>query len=389
MVIDIKKNLLLTLDFPPNYGGVATYYYNVCKNLPSDKIVVIAPEYADTKKFDYSQSFTIIRKDLAARKPRPKLVKIFDTLKWASAISYVEKIVKNHNIEMIQVGQILPLGTVALALKKKAKIPYIVYAHGLDIVVAQKFYRKKQLLRRIIKEASGIVANSNFTKDEIVKLGANPDKVIVVYPCPNLLPERVSEVETEQIITNNQLKGKKIILTVGRLIERKGHDMVIKALPEILKKVPNTVYVIVGNGPDKKRLETLVGQKKLGEHVKFVSAVANKYLAGFYEVCDIFVMPNRQLTNGDVEGFGITFLEANSFGKPVIGGRSGGVPEAILDGRTGLLVDPANQAEIADSISQLLLDQARAERLGLQGLERVTEFFEWHIQTEKIKGILK
>lgn len=385
----IKKNLLITLDFPPIHGGVATYYYNVCQNLPADKIVVIAPEDPNALKFDQLQNFPIIRKNLANLKPSPRILKALDTIKWASAISYLEKVVKNHRIEMIQVGQILPLGTVALALKMKKKIPYVIYAHGLDVAAAQKFERKKRLIKKIIKHADGIVANSNFTKNEIVQLGADPDKVIVVYPCPNLEPEQASEVTVQEVIKNYHLQNKKIILTVGRLVERKGQDMVIKAMPLILKRVPNAIYVIVGTGPDKKRLETLAGENKLGEYVKFVGTVPNKYLAAFYELCDVFIMPNRQLKNGDVEGFGISFLEANAFGKPVIGGRSGGAPEAILDGRTGLLVSPENVLDVAEKTSQLLLDKSTAVRLGMQGLERVTDFFDWRIQTEKIKEILK
>ena len=141
----IKKSLLITLDFPPNYGGVATYYHHICDNLPSDKIVVVAPEHPEAEKFDQVQRYNIVRKNLANPTKVPKLFKMLNTLKWMSSIKFIAEIIKNHDIELLQVGQILPLGTVALALKAKYKIPYIFYAHGLDITLPQKIYRKKKV----------------------------------------------------------------------------------------------------------------------------------------------------------------------------------------------------------------------------------------------------
>ena len=248
--------------------------------------------------------------------------------------------------------------------------------------------RKKTLLKKIIAGAKAIIANSHWTEDELIKLGAEPKKITVVHPCPNLRPEQTSEWKVEEIFQDYQLKDKKILLTVGRLVERKGHDMVIKTLPQIIKTLPNVIYLVVGSGPYKKNLEKLVNQSRLGDYVKFINAVDQSDLAAFYQICDVFIMPARELPNGDVEGFGIVYLEANLFGKPVIGGRSGGVPEAIIDGKTGILVNPTDAFDIAQATIKLLTDSAYAERLGIQGLQRVAENFDWAAQTEKIKAIL-
>lgn len=391
---DIKKSLLITLDFPPNLGGVATYYYNVCKNLPPDKIVVLAPKQEGDAEFDKKQNFPIIRKNLINQFPNfnsrsiDGIFKIASTVKWLSLIKYFKPIIKSHQIELIQAGQVLPIGTLAMFYKRKNQIPYIFYAHGLDILLPQKFKRKKTMLKQIIKEAEAIVANSYFTKDELIKLGADSQKIIVVYPCPNLEIESVSEWKTEKILEEHALKDKKIILTVGRLVERKGHDMVIRALPKIIQAIPEVLYLIVGTGPNKENLEKLVNLLGLRDYVKFLGVTDQNDLAAYYQICDVFLMPSRQLTNGDVEGFGIVYLEANLFGKPVIGGKSGGVPEAIIDEKTGLLVNPTDINEIAQKTIGLLTDQAYAQRLGLQGLQRVTEEFDWPSQTEKIKAIL-
>lgn len=391
---NIKKSLLVTLDFPPNLGGVAAYYYNVCKNLPADKIVVLAPPQEGAQDFDSQQKFTIIRKNtlnnLPLSKPRgiSNIFKIFTRFKWMTIIKDINETIKNHKIELLQIGQVLPLGTLAMVCQSSKKIPYIFYAHGLDITLPQTFKRKKILLKKIIKHAKAIVANSHWTKDELTNLGADPSKVTVVYPGPNLSAEQSSEWEIEEIKKEHDLKDKKVLLTVGRLVERKGHDMVIKALPKIIQAIPNVIYLIVGNGPRKAHLEKLVNQNSLRDYVEFISNVDQNSLAALYQICDVFIMPSRQLANGDVEGFGIVYLEANMFGKPVIAGQSGGVPEAVVHGQTGILVNPTDIEQITQAAVKLLNNQAYAAKLGTQGLERVSSQFDWPSQVDKIKPLL-
>ncbi|OGY44435.1 MAG: hypothetical protein A2729_02110 [Candidatus Buchananbacteria bacterium RIFCSPHIGHO2_01_FULL_39_14] len=391
----IKKTLLVTLDFPPHLGGVASFYYNVCKRLPPDKIVVLAPDGKGADDFDHREHFPIIRKKLLNQFPQswPRglagILKLAATVRWVSLIRGISQVVKNHHIELMIAGQVLPIGTLALIYYQRRKIPYIIFAHGLDILLPQNYLRKTVILKKILSRAKAIIANSHFTKDEIIKLGVKAEKIIVINPCPDNTPAMLSEWKAQELREEHELIGKKILLTVGRLVERKGHDLVIKALPEIIKSVPNLIYLIVGDGPNRKNLEHLVNENSLRDYVKFIGVASEKELACFYHLGNVFVMPARQLQNGDVEGFGMVYLEANSFGKPVIGGKSGGVTEAIIDGQTGLLVNPDNVNELIKAVIKLLTDMALAERLGLQGLERVTKDFDWQTQVEKIKEILK
>lgn len=385
---NIKKSLLITLSFPPDLGGEQAFYYNIAKNLPADKIVVIAPEQEGSKEFDQRQDFPIIRKNFNSLKPQTGLDKLFGTIKWMKLSKDIREIVKNHNIDIIHAGQILPIGTAAMMYSQKNNTPYIIYAHGLDILLPQNIKRKKILMQKIIKSAQGIVTNSHFTRDEIIKLGADDEKIVVANPCPNIMSEEASQWSIDDIKKQYELDGKKIILTIGRLVERKGHDMVIKAMPQILKSTPNAKYLVVGDGPYRKKLEQLVNQNNLREHVIFLGKVANKNMPAIFQIADVFAMPNRQLKNGDVEGFGIVFLEAGLFGKPVIGGRNGGVPEAIADEQTGLLVDPENLNDITAKITRLLNDESYAHKLGMQGLERASDF-DWKDQVETIKTLLK
>ena len=388
---EIKKSLLITLDFPPDLGGVAAYYKHVCQNLPPDKIIVLAPGQSQDFAFDRRQSFGIVRDKNLAGLNRPagrlfgKTAQRFRLLRFYRTLKLI---VKHHKIQMILVGQVLPLGALALFLKKRRNIPYIFFSHGLDITLPQSSPRKKMLLKKIIASAQSIVANSYFTHDELVKLGAEPKKIAVVYPAPNLSAGHLPEEKIKDFASRHNLLGKKILLTVGRLVKRKGHDLVLKALPQIIKEAPNLVYLIAGDGPERGKLQDYVLQNGLSDHVLFLKNVNNSDLSAGYQLADVFIMPSRRLNNGDVEGFGIAYLEANAFGKPVIGGKSGGVPEAILHEKTGLLVNPTNTQDIAQAAIKLLTDEALAHRLGIQGLERVHSDFNWPIQVEKIKELL-
>lgn len=391
---EIKKSLLLTLDFPPDLGGVAAYYQNVCQNLPPAKILVLAPAQAGDSTFDRRRQFAVIRHPLLTALARPArgkfkiFAKTAKRLKLLRLYFALKPILKNHRIELLQIGQILPLGTLALLLKKYQKLPFIVYSHGLDITLPQNSSRKKYLLKKIITGARNIIANSYFTKDELVKLGADPKKVAAVHPGPNLSAEQAAEQKIEEIKNRLALKNKKILITVGRLQSRKGHDLVLKALPQIIRSVPNLVYLIIGQGPELKNLQTYAVNNGLSGQIRFLDSVSNAELGAYYQLADVFIMPARRLKNGDVEGFGIAYLEANLFGKPVIGGKSGGVPEAIINGQTGLLVNPTDVGDIAQAAIKLLTDETLAHRLGIQGLERVHRDFDWADQVDKIKEIL-
>jgi phosphatidylinositol alpha-1,6-mannosyltransferase len=176
----------------------------------------------------------------------------------------------------------------------------------------------------------------------------------------------------------------KVILTVGRLVERKGHEFVLKALPLIAERYPQLKYLIIGKGPMEKKLRNIVERKKLSDVVEFHGEVDN--IADFYGNCDVFIMPSRFIEKkGDVEGFGLVFLEANFFGKPVIAGNSGGISDAVIDGETGILVNPENPKEIADAVLKLFDDPKLARKLGEQGRKRVLEEFTWDRAAEIIE----
>lgn len=367
----MKKTLLVTIDFPPNMGGVANYYENICRLLPSDKIVVLTNKVDDSEEFDQKQSYKIYRRDLFFKILWPSWLK----MSWQ-----IRKIIKQENIEMIYVGQILPVGEAALF----CKLPFVVFAHGMDITIPQKNKRKKYLLKKIIRKSYKLVANSNFTKKELVKLGAKDEKVIIVHPCPDrTLLDKLDEKIVEQLRQKYNLNNKKIILSVGRLVKRKGFDRIIESLPKVLKQIDNLVYVIVGEGLERDNLKSLV-EKLNFKNVIFTGQVSQKELGGFYSLCDVFIMTPKQLANGDVEGFGMVYLEANMFGKPVIAVDSGGVGDAVADNINGILLKSDSIANISQIIIKLITNDNLRNTLGWQGKERVNDKFIWKKQVERL-----
>lgn len=186
-----------------------------------------------------------------------------------------------------------------------------------------------------------------------------------------------------ELVQRYGLEDKYVIMSVGRLVVRKGQDRVIEAMPEILKHIPNAVYVIVGDGPDRARLEQLVRENCVADSVKFVGSIRGSDIMNeYYSMANQFIMVCRELDKGDAEGFGIVYLEAASAGVPVIAGRSGGALEAVLDGVTGLLVNPDSHTEIVESIVLLAKDQALRERLVTDGYKRAKTRFQYEVLAE-------
>jgi len=366
-----SKILLVTMEFPPFKGGVGNYYYDLAKNLADYQTnVLLDGETADFKL----DGLHIFRTPFFYCNFWPKWLKLF---------FHLFKIALTKKYKLLWVGQLLPVGAAAFLIKEIFNLPYIVSLHGLDIKRALK--NKNFLSRLILKNTSLVTVNSVFTLNEFKKSGVNAETAII-YPCAHILSGNClmpTDDQKNDLKQRLNLQDKKIILTVSRLTERKGHDLVIKALPEILKTNPNVVYLIVGQG-DKERLQKMVAENNLENQVLFLNEVSDEDLPVYYSIADIFVLPTRIINEDDVEGFGIVYLEANSFVLPVIAGNTGGATEAVIDGLNGLICDPLSQQDIAHKITLLLNDKELASTLGRQGRERVEKNFRIKDQTDKL-----
>jgi phosphatidylinositol alpha-1,6-mannosyltransferase len=208
--------------------------------------------------------------------------------------------------------------------------------------------------------------------------------------CPPPADETIlvtSPTEGENLRRQHGIESKRVMLTVARLVPRKGIDVTLRTLALIAAEYPDLVYVVAGEGPMRAELETLAQQLGVEDRVLFLGRVEN--LAVWYHACDLFVMPNRQMPDGEREGYGIVFAEAGFAGKPVIGGLSGGAVDAIEDGVTGLLVDPTAPTAVAGAIRQLLHDPACAKVMGEAGRERALRFSSSKAYREKFNEVLK
>jgi phosphatidylinositol alpha-1,6-mannosyltransferase len=265
-------------------------------------------------------------------------------------------------------------------------MPYIAYCHGEQITQTEQYRFQPALRNWIYRHADAVIANSGFTVNHLLRVGIPEDRIHKITPGVDF--DRFSpRPKNADLVKRFGLEGKSVVLTVARLIPRKGHAAVLHSLARISKDVPNLVYLIAGAGPEEQPLRHLAAELGIGEIVKFAGRVPEETLPDFFNLCDVFAMPNYDGAGGDIEGFGMVFLEANAAGKPVIGGRSGGSSDAVAHGETGFLVDTANLEDLVSTLRRLLQDKDLRERLGSAGLERARTQFSWEARARALRAV--
>ncbi len=234
----------------------------------------------------------------------------------------------------------------------------------------------------LINKAALILGNSRFTAERIRMRGfKGPVEVLN----PGVDPAAFHPgVDTKEVRQQYGLDGHPVLLTTARLVSKKNIAGVLNALPRVIEQIPNVLYLIAGDGEERDQLETLCDELSLRSYVRFLGYVENSRLPALYRASDLFVMPTK-----GVESFGISFIEANACAKPVIAGRSVGMTDAVIDGKTGLLVDPHNIDEIASAIIRLLKDRELARRLSENGRRRVEQEFSWEKVGDRLERYLK
>ncbi|MEF8726181.1 MAG: glycosyltransferase family 4 protein, partial [Candidatus Bipolaricaulota bacterium] len=268
------------------------------------------------------------------------------------------------------------------------RIPYVTLVHGSEILKFKKQAAGRFILRKLLVRGDKVVPVSNYTRELLTQLGIPEEKTIVVNNGLDL-DDYDLDLDDYECKKEMEVEGKTVLLTVSRLVERKGHDQVLGALAEIKDDHPDIVYLIAGDGSYRRHIERQVEELNLEEYVRVLGFVEGGTLDRIYEASDIFVMPNRIAADGnDVEGFGISFLEANLFGLPVIGGRSGGAVDAIEDGETGFLVDPEDVEEIKRKLVELIRKEELRATLGNQGRKRVINEMNSEAQADKLAEVL-
>lgn len=370
--------LLVTQDFLPNTGGIETYCAELAKRFVTsvDDFAVLAPYDKGAKQIDNQLAFPVYR--IPAKN---------SLLPLAAPLPEAFIAVK-HQFDTVLHAQWQTLG--ASLLSKKMGYPDNIYvaAHARELLISpfagQGGWLSKRLYasrKKMFKKVDGFFPVSNYTASLLRQDGVPDDKISVISNGTD--PNRFAPQNTKEFAEELGLVGKKVMLTICRLVPRKGIDLVLSALRKIKEEVPEVMYLIGGNGPDKQRLQSLVTEWELGSHVRFLGRVPDEEMADYYSLADVFVMPARN-DPPDVEGFGIVFLEANACGTPVIGSRTGGIPDAIVDGQTGYLVDEGNSEELIQRSIELLKDDELAYKMGEQGRKRVLNEANWDYVAENL-----
>ena len=355
--------LLLTPDFPPNRGGVARYLRLLCDHF-SNRVTVVAEKLPDATP-EMVAEYPILRTELLSKIVWPRWIKSV-YLFWKERKTYAYALTSHA----------LPFGTAAMVAGWFTRKLYVVIVHGMDIRLGMKSGWKRSLLSQTLSNAYLVVANSNALAAEL-QTNFGLRNILVVYP--SIDPKFVSAS-----IAHDPLQPFRL-LTVSRLVERKGHDRVLNALATLKLNgtLTNFQYDIVGTGPVQSNLEQLVEVLQLKSHVRFLGDIDDAALASEYASADVFVMPVKDDAI-DKEGFGLVYIEAAAYGVPSIGTQMTGVNEAVLDKQTGLLVENGNMEELAGAILLLATDSAYRQTLGKAAQERARMEFSSETQFSKL-----
>lgn len=352
--------LLLTELFPPAIGGSAVLFGEVYSRLGDTRVSVL--------------SDGVGMADYGIRDPRS----LWQYLRLAFRLRKSAR-----GMAMIHCGRALPEGVAAWLCRRSGGPPYACWAHGEDIATALTSRELTLMMRKVYAGAEVVFANSVNTRRMLRELGIADDRIDVVYPGVDTQRFR-PDIDAADLRRRLAPSGETVLLSVGRLQTRKGHDLMIQAVRLLTREGDRKLrYVIVGDGLDRARLETLVDECGVRDYVTFIGEVTADQLPRYFAACDVFVLPNR-IEQNDVEGFGIVFLEAAASGKPTVGGRSGGVPEAVADGVTGLLVGGTDAGELATTVARLMDSEPLRRSLGEAGRARAVSEFSWESAADRV-----
>ena len=378
--------LMVASTYKPILGGMVEYAYQIARAFKrrGAGLRVLSLACPGSDSYDRQTSISIER-------TRPGIVTMNDyrirtTITkaqglWRMAAAAV-RVAKQWRADLVYLPTSYPLGNLFRRLPAKVVITF----HGAELrhYTEASLFRPlhKKLLLRSCRTADLILVNSAYTARLVEEQGV-ADSKIYTTGCGADWSRFEKIFDAQQAKRDLALAGKKVILTLGKLIERKGFDMVLRCLPAIRRKHPDVFYVVVGAGPMAQSLDALAHELGVADCVRFAGRVTDEVVLRYMAACDVFAMPNRETSDGSVEGFGIVFLEANACGKPVVAGRSGGAVDAVVDGETGYLVPPQDEEEVAHAICTLLGDPVLAARLGQQGRRRVDREYRWETVADR------
>jgi len=383
----VDPTLLLAFNFPPHGGGIARMMGEVARRYPPQSLVVSTGRYADSAACDASLPQLVDRIGV----PATRLRTLPGLLRWSRR---AHQLVRTHHPGFVWCAELKPAGYPARRLAARRGLPYGVILHGTELLLlehkAGHSRWRRRVARALLADAAVLVANSQWTADRaraVLQAVGCPDarERVVVVPLGTEPTQFRPGLDPRDVRARYGLDGGPWILTVSRLEWHKGIDTVIQALVRVRARIPGARYAVAGVGRQA-ALERLARAAGVGDAVRFLGFVPDSDLPALYNAVDLYVGVSRyhELL---VEGFGISLVEASASGLAVLGGRSGGVPEAVREGETGLLVDAEDATAVAVAIERLLQDANLRRRLGAAGRHAVETYFNWNRVTADLRRI--
>jgi phosphatidylinositol alpha-1,6-mannosyltransferase len=375
-----RSILLITNDLGPHAGGIETFLLGLIDQLDGKDIVIYTSREEGFEEFDKnlekSTGVKVIRDKSSLLIPTPRITK--------KAIA----IAKEFQSEVAWFGAAAPLAMMAKNLKKAGVKRTIAISHGHEVWWA-KVPLFRQAMRRIGNGCDVVTYLGAFTRDSIKGALGNKTELIHIAPGISINHFKPGEKPSD-LVTKFGLAGRPTIVCVGRLVKRKGQDKLIEALPLIREEIPNVKLVYVGEGKLKRHLIKRAEKLGLTECVIFAGRVSYKELPKYFLLGDVFAMPSRSRNFGlEVEGLGIVYLEASASGIPVLGGASGGAPDAVLVGETGFVADGRDRRDIAKHLINILSNLERAKAMGEAGRKWAESDWSWELWGARFKDVLE
>ncbi|PWR12847.1 alpha-(1-2)-phosphatidylinositol mannosyltransferase [Micromonospora sicca] len=372
----MSRTLLVTNDFPPRPGGIQSFVHHLAVRQPAGSVVVYASSWRGAEKFDADQPFEVVRERTRVLLPTPLVAR------------RAAKLARAYDCDTVWFGAAAPLGLLAAGLRRRAGIRRAVaLTHGHEVGWAA-LPGARAALRRIGRGVDVTTYLGEYTRVRLARVLDGVTELRRLAPGVDVDTYHPS-VDGEPVRIRLGLADRPVVVCVSRLVPRKGQDMLIRAMPEIRRRVPDAALLIVGGGPYRAALEKLARHAGVERDVVFTGSVPSAELPAHYAAGDVYAMPCRTRNRGlDVEGLGIVYLEASATGLPVVAGDSGGAPDAVREGETGYVVRGRDVAQLADRVATLLADRDLARQLGAAGRAWVEREWRWETQAQRMAALL-
>lgn len=374
--------LCITNDFGPRAGGIETFVIGLIERLPKNSVIVYTSSQESSEPFDQAwlQNFGV-------RVIRDKSKVLLPSFRVGRA---VRKVLREEGVSKVFFGAAAPLGLLSHGLRRAGAQRIVALTHGHEVWWS-KVWPFSWAMRHIGNGTDHLTHLGDYTKSQISRALSRRAISSMVKIAPGIDTDHFSpQNSAASLRAELGLSDKKVIVSVGRLVHRKGQDTLVESLPRILSTVPDAHLVFIGEGPYKDYLLKRATELQVLDAVTFIGRIQYAELPRYICVGDVFAMPSRSRLAGlEVEGLGIVYLEASACGLPVIGGKSGGAPDAVLEGETGFAVDGTSPVEVADATIKLLQNPELALAMGVRGRQWIIDEWRWELWATRFASLLK